>query len=34
MQGVSKIHIGERRLIWVLTHKLVDWLRLKLWAWW
>jgi hypothetical protein len=34
MQGVSKIVIGERRLIWVLTHKLVDWLRLKLWAWW
>ena len=34
MQGVSKIEIGERRLIWVLTHKLVDWLRLKLWAWW
>ena len=34
MQGVSKIEIGERRLLWVLTHKLVDWLRLKLWAWW
>jgi multidrug resistance efflux pump len=34
MQGVSKIAIGERRLIWVWTHKLVDWLRLKLWAWW
>ncbi len=34
MQGVSKIKIGERRLIWVLTHKLVDWLRLKIWAWW
>jgi hypothetical protein len=34
MQGVSKIEIGERRLIWVLTHKLVDWLRLKLWGWW
>jgi hypothetical protein len=33
MQGVSKIEIGERRLIWVWTHKLVDWLRLKLWAW-
>ena len=34
MQGVSKIAIGERQLFWVLTHKLVDWLRLKLWAWW
>jgi len=34
MQGVSKIAIGQRQLFWVLTHKLVDWLRLKLWAWW
>jgi len=34
MQGVSKIAIGERRLLWIWTHKLVDWLRLKLWAWW
>lgn len=34
MQGVSKIEIGERQLLWIWTHKLVDWLRLKLWSWW
>jgi multidrug resistance efflux pump len=34
MQGVSKITIGERQLLWIWTHKMVDWLRLKLWAWW
>ena len=34
MQGVSKIAIGERQLLWIWTHKLVDWLRLKLWTWW
>ena len=34
MQGVGKIAIGERRLLWIWTHKLVDWLRLKLWSWW
>ena len=34
MQGVSKIEIGERRLLWIWTHKSVDWLRLKLWSWW
>ncbi len=34
MQGVSKIHIGERQLLWIWTHKMVDWLRLKLWSWW
>ncbi|MGD2053311.1 MAG: HlyD family efflux transporter periplasmic adaptor subunit [Gammaproteobacteria bacterium] len=33
MQGVSKIDIGERRLLWIWTHKLVDWLRLQLWKW-
>jgi len=33
MQGVSKIAIGERRLLWIWTHKLVDWLRLQLWKW-
>ncbi len=34
MQGVSKISIGERKLLWIWTHKLVDWLRLQLWSWW
>jgi multidrug efflux pump subunit AcrA (membrane-fusion protein) len=33
MQGVSKIAVGERRLLWIWTHKLVDWLRLQLWKW-
>jgi RND family efflux transporter MFP subunit len=31
MEGVGKIAIGERRLIWIWTHGLVDWLRT--WAW-
>jgi hypothetical protein len=34
MQGVSKIEIGKRRLLWIWTHKSIDWLRLKLWSWW
>jgi len=34
MQGIAKINIGERQLFWVLTHKAVDWVRLKLWSWW
>lgn len=33
MEGVGKVSIGERRLIWIWTHKLVDWLRLALWTW-
>jgi multidrug resistance efflux pump len=31
MEGVGKIAIGERRLIWIWTHSLVDWLRLWVW---
>ena len=34
MQGVGKIEVGERRMLWVWTHKMVDWIRLKLWSWW
>jgi RND family efflux transporter MFP subunit len=34
MQGVGKIEAGERRLLWIWTHNLFDWIRLKLWAWW
>lgn len=34
MQGVSKITIGDRQLLWIWTHKMVDWMRLKLWTWW
>ncbi len=34
MKGVGKITIGERKLIWVWTRPLLDWLRLNLWTWW
>jgi len=34
MEGVGKITIDRRRLIWIWTHELIDWLRLKLWSWW
>lgn len=31
MEGVGKIDVGRRRLIWIWTHSLFDWLRM--WAW-
>jgi multidrug resistance efflux pump len=31
MEGVGKIDIGRRRLIWIWTHSLLDWLRLWVW---
>lgn len=31
MSGVAKIYVGFRPLIWIATHRLVDYLRLALW---
>ena len=33
MEGVAKVEAGNRKLIWIGTHKMVDWLRLTLWSW-
>jgi multidrug resistance efflux pump len=33
MEGVGKITVGERSLLWIWTHNLFDWLRLTLWTW-
>ncbi|WP_447979412.1 efflux RND transporter periplasmic adaptor subunit [Candidatus Nitrospira bockiana] len=32
MEGVGKVSIDERRLAWIWTHDVIDWVRLKLWA--
>ena len=31
MTGLCKISVGQRSLFWILTHRTVDFLRLKLW---
>lgn len=33
MEGFGKIHVGRRRLIWIWSHDLVDWVRLRSWTW-
>jgi multidrug resistance efflux pump len=33
MEGVGKVAIGERRLIWIWTRNFVNWLRISLWSW-
>jgi len=33
MEGVGKVEVGERKLIWIWTHNLVDWVRLSIWKW-
>lgn len=32
MEGVGKIEVEERRLIWIWTHRLVNWWRLFVWT--
>ncbi len=33
MEGIAKIETGPRRLLWIWTHSLLDWLRLFAWHW-
>jgi multidrug resistance efflux pump len=33
MEGIGKIAIDRRRLLWMWAHQAVDWLRLQLWSW-
>jgi biotin carboxyl carrier protein len=31
MSGVSKINVGDRNILWILTHRTIDFLRILLW---
>jgi RND family efflux transporter MFP subunit len=33
LEGVAKIAVGRRSLIWILGHRAFDWARLALWSW-
>jgi 3',5'-cyclic AMP phosphodiesterase CpdA len=33
MEGIGKIEIGRRNMAWIMTHSLVDWLRVWGWQW-
>lgn len=33
MEGIAKVDVEPRRLIWIWTHRAVNWLRLTLWTW-
>lgn len=34
MEGVGKIYVERRNLLWIWTHRLIHWLRLWTWSWW
>ena len=31
MSGVAKISVGDRNVLWILTHRTVDFFRMLLW---
>ena len=33
MEGIGKVSIGERRLVWIWTRNFVNWVRISLWTW-
>jgi multidrug resistance efflux pump/GAF domain-containing protein len=33
MEGVGKVEIDRRKLAWIWSHQLIDWVRLKVWSW-
>jgi RND family efflux transporter MFP subunit len=34
MEGVGKINIERRKLIWIWTYKITHWVRMFFWSWW
>jgi multidrug resistance efflux pump len=33
MEGVGKVSVDRRLLVWIWTRDVIDWVRLKIWAW-
>ena len=33
MEGVGKVSVGERRLLWIWTRNFVNWVRISFWTW-
>jgi multidrug efflux pump subunit AcrA (membrane-fusion protein) len=33
LEGVAKVEAGQRSWLWIITHRLYDWVRLTLWSW-
>lgn len=33
MEGAGKIEVDRRRLVWIWTHQVIDWIRLAVWSW-
>jgi RND family efflux transporter MFP subunit len=33
MEGIGKVEVGDRKLAWIWTHSLLEWLQLASWRW-
>jgi hypothetical protein len=33
MEGVGKVSVDRRKLVWIWAHDVVDWVRLAVWKW-
>lgn len=33
MEGVGKVEVGERKVLWIWTHAFTEWLQLAVWRW-
>jgi hypothetical protein len=33
MEGVGKVYVDKRRIIWIWSRELINWLRLEIWRW-
>jgi len=33
MKGIGKVVIGQRKLAWIWSHRLIEWFRLWIWTW-
>ena len=31
MSGIARVDVGKRRVIWIVSHRLIDFIRMKLW---
>lgn len=34
MAGVGKINAGQKAVLWIWSHEMIDWVKLWLWSWW
>lgn len=34
MEGVAKVEVDERGLVWIWSRSLIDWARIAIWKWW